>query len=230
MRYLEGIGQDLLIAMTLVRLQGARFSAGDNYLVFRFAPHLVESVIAITASAREGLQSAARRELRFLLEAAVKLSSRDFHPKAKSFEERLAGLNDRDRRFEDYVASLTYFAEFDKPEEANAAVLSLYSELSRAVHATATQFEEALSRSQRGEDAGMESVATLSKFNKLTMQVYDIVLVRMFHGLGLSLSGDIFTSILDNEPRWRFHKAKHVARLSKCFDYKHERRARPGEI
>ena len=160
----------------------------------------------------------------------VKLSSRDFHPETKTFEDRLAGLNDRDQRFEDYVASLLYFDEFEKPDEANGAILSLYSELSRYEHATMPQFQDAMARARRNEDAGMESVATLNRFNKLAFQVYDLVMVRIFHSIGLSMAGDIFTGILDDEPKWRFHKGKFVARLSKCFDYKHERRVRRGEV
>ncbi len=229
-RYLEGIAFDLIQAMTYVRLQGARYGAADDYLLLRFAPHILESVLAVTMNAKEGLQNAARRELRFVLEACVKLSSRDFHPKANSFEERLAGLNDRDQRFEDYVASLVYFDEFKTPRDANGLILSLYNELSRYVHATAPQFEDAMARARRDEDAGMESVATLNRFNKLAFQVYDLVLVRLFHGIGLSMAGDIFTGILDDEPKWRFHKGKFMAQLSKCFDYKHERRVGRGEI
>jgi hypothetical protein len=216
--------------MTYVGLQGTRYAAGNDYLLFRFAPNIVESTLSITLNAKEGLQNAARRELRFLLEASVKLSSRDFHPEAKSFEERMAGLDDRDQRFDDYVASLVYLEGFEKPEEANGAILSLYSELSRYVHATAPQFESAMARVRRDEGAGMETVATLNRFNKLAFQVYDLVLVRLFQGLGLSMAGDIFTGILDEQQKWRFHKGKFVGRLSKCFDYKHERRARRGEI
>lgn len=83
LRYLEGISADPLLAQSYVRLQGTRYSAADDYLMFRFVPHLSESVLAITMNAKEGLQNAARRELRFLLEAAMKLSSRDFHTDAR---------------------------------------------------------------------------------------------------------------------------------------------------
>jgi hypothetical protein len=230
LRYLEGINADLLSAQTYIRLQGTRYSAAEDYLMFRFAPHLSESVLAVTMNAKEGLQNAARRELRFLLEAAVKLSSRDFHADAETFEERLAGLADRGKRFEDYVGELRYFHEFEKPEEANAAILSLYGDLSLYVHAAVPQFQGAMIRSGKGEDAGTESVATLNRFNKLAFQVYDLVLVRMFFGLGLSMAGDIFTTVLDDEPKWRFHKGKFVSRMSRCFDYKHERRVRRGEM
>ncbi|MGK9233404.1 hypothetical protein KXS07_18420 [Inquilinus limosus] len=230
LRYLQGIARDLLIAQTCIRLQGMRFSAADDYLLFRFAPHIVESTLAITSNARDGLQNAARRELRFLLEAAVKLSSRDVHPDARTLEARLAGLDDRDKRFEDYVAELPYFDGSEKPDEANAAILSLYSQLSRYVHATGPQFKDAMIRERRDESAGMESVATLNRFNKLAFQVFDLVLVRLFFGLGLSLAGDVFTGVLDDFPRWKFHKGRFVARMSRCFDYKHERRVRRGEI
>ena len=229
-RYHESITSDLLTAQMYVRLQGSRFSAGDDYLLFRFAPHLVEAALAVTQNAKQGMQNAARRELRFILEAAVKLSSRDTHADAPTFEERLAGLDDRSKRFEDYVGELEYFDEFEKPEDANAEILSLYSDLSRHVHATTTQFQKAIVRSKRGESPGMESVATLNKFNKLAFRVYDLVLVRVFYGIGVSMAGDIFTGILDDEPKWRFHKGKFTGRMSRCFDYKRERRVRRDEI
>lgn len=228
--YLESITSHLLIAQTYVCLQGSRFSAGDDYLLFRFAPHLAEAALAVTFCAKEGMQNAARRELRFLLEAAVKLSSQDFNNDATTFEDRLTGLGDRTKRFEDYVAELQYFDKFEKPEEANTEALSLYSELSHYVHASVPQFENAIARSRRGESPGMETVATLNRFNKLAFRVYDLVLVRIFYGIGISLAGDIFTSNLDDEPKWRFHKGKFVGRMSCCFDYKHERRVRRGEI
>ena len=230
LRYLDGIANDFLTAQTYVRLQGSRDPVGGRFLLLRFAPHLAESTLAITMNARQGLQNAARRELRFLLEAAVKLSSRDFHPEAKTFEERLEGLNDRDKRFDQYVEDLRYWDEFEKPEDANGAILSLYRELSKFVHATEPQFSAALIRSKRGEDPGMESVATLNRFNQLAFQVYDLVLVRVFYSIGLSMAGDIFTQVFDDEPKWRFHKGKFVGRMSHCFDYKHERRVRRGEI
>jgi hypothetical protein len=120
----------------------------------------------------------------------VKLSARDIHPEAQTFETRLEGLSDREKRFEDFVGELHYFPEFEKPKEANAAILSLYAELSTYVHAAVPQFESALNRYARGEDAGMESVATLNRFNKLAFQVFDLVLVHVFQSIGLSMAGD----------------------------------------
>jgi hypothetical protein len=230
LRYLDGITYDLFAALTYVRMQASRSSAADDYLLFRFASHVVEAALAINLCAQQGLQNAARRELRFLLEAAVKLSSRDFHEDATTFEDRLAGLRAGNKRFADYVGELRYFDEFEEPQEANAEVLSLYSELCKYVHASVPQFEEAMARARRGEPAGMETVATLNRFNKLAFRVYDLVLVRIFYGIGLSLAGDIFTGILDDEPKWRFHKGKFVGRMSRCFDYKHERRVQRGEL
>jgi hypothetical protein len=137
-------------------------------------------------------------------------------------------LGDHKKRFEDYVGELNYFPEFEKPEEANAAILSLYADLSTYVHAAVTQFESALNRYARGEDTGMESVATLNRFNKLAFQVFDLVLVHIFQSIGLSMTGDTFVDMFDDMPKWRFHKGKFISRLSKCFDYKAERKARHG--
>ena len=226
LKYLESIASDFLKAHTCVRLTGTRFSASNDYLLFRFAPQLVEAVISVTMNAKEGLQNAARRELRFLVETVVKFSVCDADSRANNFDERLGLLAEREGRFEDYVARLRYFDGFERPEEANAAILSLYGELSGYVHATGPQFEDVLNRYGRGEDAGRESVATLNRFNRLAFQVYDLVLVLVFESIGLSFAGDIFVTVLDDELGWRFHKGKYVGRMSRCFDYKAERKAR----
>lgn len=226
LHYLDSITWHFLLGLTSVRLQAMRFRGEEDYLLFRFAPHLVETALVIQLAAKKGLQNSARRELRFLLEATVKLSVRDFREDATGLEERLAGLGDRQQRFEDYVAELTYFDEFEKPEEINAEILSLYAELSGYVHASLPQFAASMKRTAHGEPAGMESVATFNRFNKLAFRAYDIVLVRVFHGIGLSMAGDIFTVMLDDYVAWRYHKGKFVSRMSRCFDYKAERKTR----
>lgn len=226
LKYTQGLASDFLMALSYVRLQGTRFGAEEDLLMFRFAPSFVESVTSIQMLAHEGLQNAARRELRFVLEAAVKLSSLDFCENSADFESRLAGLGESGKRFEDYVATLSYFEEFENPKDINDEMLSLYSELSTYIHASVPNFEATMNRSRKGEPAGQETVSTLNSFNKLCFRVLDIVLVRVFHGVGLSLAGETYVHCLDNEPKWRFHKGKFTQRLSRCFDYKAERQSR----
>jgi hypothetical protein len=223
LRRMKGISSDFIRALNYAALQGTRFSAQDDFLIFRFAPSFVESVLSIQLLAHEGLQNAARRELRFILEAAVKLSAQDYCKKAKDFEARLAGLSARDKKFEVYAKGLTYFSSFENPQEANTEVQSLYAELSGFVHASEPQFRAALNRNRKSETIGMETVATLNRFNDLFFQVLDIVLVRIYHGFGLSLAGDTFIQCFDSESKWRFHKGKYTKRMSRCFDYKAER-------
>ena len=55
-----------------------------------------------------------------------------------------------------------------------------------------------------------------------------MVLVLIFHGLGLGLAGDVFTVALDDIQTWKFHKGKYVSTLAKYFDYKVERKQRRG--
>jgi len=223
LKYLEDISGDFIEAQTMIRLMGSRFSADEQYALFRFAPYISESVLAVQMCAKQGMQNVARRELRFLLEAFVKLSSIDSSRASISFEERIASLGDRSRRFEDYVANLPYFEQFAKTEDIKAEILSLYSALSVYVHATDAQFKENLRREKRGDSLGMEGIKTLNAFNRLAFQVFDIALVHSFYGLGLGLAGDVFTSALDDMPKWKFHKGRFIKELSACFDYKAER-------
>lgn len=227
LRRLEGLAEDFVAAVSYARMMSTHLPGRNNYLLTQFSGQLVESANAITQNAREGMQNPARRELRFILEMAIKLSVHDKNHDM-SLENRLAALHDSKERFEDYVAQLTYFSEFEKPEEANAAALHLYRALSVFVHPTAPQFEDVMRREARGEPPGMESIGTLDRFGDLALQVYDLVLIRVFTAMGVSMAGDMFTGGFDEMPKWRFHKAPFMKRLSKCFDYKHERKKRAG--
>src|ERR1051326_5033436 len=222
LRRLGGLADDFVLGISAARLMSNRLPGRERYLLNQFSGQLVESANAITQNAREGMQNPARRELRYMLEMSVKLSVRD-NEHHTSLDDRIAALQASEERFEDYVAQLAYFPEFEKPEVANAAVSSLYKALSVFVHPTAPQLEEMLRREARGEPLGMESIGTLDRFNDLAFQVYDLVLVRVFTPMGVSMAGDIFTGWLDGRAAWRFHKGKFIKRLSKCFDYKHER-------
>jgi hypothetical protein len=227
LRRLEGLADDFVLAVGYARMMSNHLPARDNYMLTQFSGQLVESANAITQNAREGMQNPARRELRFMLEMAIKLSVRDNHHEM-SLDDRLSALNDSAERFEDYVAQLAHFPEFENPEDANADALCLYKALSRFVHPTAPQFEDVMRREARGEPPGMESIGTLDRFNDLALQVYDLVLVRVFTAMGVSMAGDMFTGMFDDMPKWRYHKAKYIKRLSKCFDYKYERKKRAG--
>jgi hypothetical protein len=57
-------------------------------------------------------------------------------------------------------------------------------------------------------------------------RVNDIALTLYFHGLGLSMIGDIFVTALDDTPKWKYHKGKYVGCVSAYFDYRHERNIR----
>lgn len=94
------------------------------------------------------------------------------------------------------------------------------------VHPSKRQIEEHISLADAGSPMGFESVKSLGEVRQLLIRTFDFLLVLIFHGLGLGVSGDVFTVLLDEDRNWKFHKAKYTKVVSAFFDYKEERKTR----
>ena len=105
-------------------------------------------------------------------------------------------------------------------------IRSTYAELCRYVHRSPAQIRETLRAFEDGVFLGFETADQLDAFVKLLARVYDLLLVMHFNALGMSLTGDVFVHILDEDEKWPFHKTKFVKLLSTYFDYKSERQNR----
>lgn len=223
LKYLSSICNDYIIGLKYVSLMGMRFDAQDKSLLLAYQDLLTESLLMALEASLQGIRNVCRRELRYVLEHSVKLLSLDQNQINVPLSEKAALLNDRGKRFEDYVSDLKLFDEFSAKENFKNEILSLYSYLSTITHPSHDSLQEVERLSKKGVYTSMESVSALNTLAKNFFNVLDVSLVLVFHSIGLGLAGDVFVQCLDDEKKWKFHKGKFVKELSKCFDYKAER-------
>ncbi|MBS0253608.1 MAG: hypothetical protein JSR78_21335, partial [Proteobacteria bacterium] len=98
--------------------------------------------------------------------------------------------------------------------------------LSTKVHASTGGIGSDLWRFEKGQHIGFETIGDVNKINDLFAEVLDISLAAVFQSFDAGLLGDIFVDVLDDAPKWAFHKTRLVSSISAHFDYKIERR--PG--
>lgn len=220
---LDRITQDFILAVRAATLAFNRYPESNKWLLHRFIDDFLESAIAVLMLARQGVFNVGRRELRYLLEAAVKHVFVDQAVAEESpLEERLAFLNSPrrvPRSSVDPVDHLTIRMLAD-PASLKATVHSAFGNLSGYTHLSKRQLDERLRRAERGEYGGFESAATLEAFNRLLVQIYDVILALVFEGIGPAFTGDLFVGVFDELPSWRFHKTKFVGTMSLYFNYK----------
>jgi len=226
---LENITVDFILALRMAFLMSSRFEGHANFLVFRYFDLLIEAVASVHFLIKEGMLNSAKRELRYILETSIKLSFIDVVYTDKSLKWKKDELKKRtpfSKWLEVWKSEFIFFEDFKEAVEFKNAIKSAYGDLSQEIHISIQQLENYESRSKKGEPIGLEKSKTFAKITKQTFQVYDLCLPLIYHCLGLSLAGDIFTLNFDDNRNWKFHKGKYTRRLSTCFDYKHERQNR----
>lgn len=200
----------------------------DNSLMYGFSDDFLESAIDVASGVMIGTHHAARRELRYLLENAVKVVYVDQQRPAGSIEERIRFLSEGVPRGKIDVVDDVDLQALDAATQADfrARARSLFGELSGFVHPSKEQLSLRLKRSREGRGAGFDTARELERASKTMFQVYDIVIVLLCHGIGLSMTGDLFIQVWDEHPGWPFHKGRFTQELSRYFDYKAERKHR----
>jgi hypothetical protein len=201
-------------------------SISENSLSLRLTDDYVQSAVSIRAMAMNGAHDPAKRELRFLLEATVKYLLVDQRLPSSDFSNKLQFLKDNVPRSSVDIVDDLVLSGLSAAEQTSlkSEVKDIYAKLSAFVHPSITQIQEDIERYRRGEHLGFESAKEVERFAENSFRVFDIVLVLLFHGVGLGLAGDIFTAALDRIPDWKFHKGKYMHVLSRHFDYKVERK------
>lgn len=218
--------QDFCWAVHAASMYFTRYPDNGLTLIQASMDDLIQSAIAIYSLGRDGIFNVGRRELRYMIEAAVKAVYIDENVASSTpLIDRIAMASDNAQlpRSSVEVVDRLPFRMLSGHDRFTAAVKSAFGSLSSYVHTSKPQLEEQLRRVQRGEHIGFESAATLRAFNEVVRQVFDLVLVLVFEGIGPSFTGDMFVGLFDKRPEWRSHKGRFVREVSASFDYKTER-------
>jgi len=224
--YLERLTHDFIAGVRVARFTFTRYPDGHNWVLQTFIGDFLESALSVKALATEGIFNSCRRELRYMIEAAVKYVYIDQQfPGNAPVLDRLALLDNTSKLPRSSVASMDQLTlrNLTDKEALRNAVHSAFGALSGYTHLSRIQLNERMRRAERGEYTGFESAKTLEAFNRVAFQVYDVVLALIFEGIGPSFTGDLFIQVLDSRPEWRYHKGRFVAEVSRGFDYKEER-------
>jgi len=199
----------------------------ENSMMFRLVLDTMQSPIAIQSLIETGLHNPARRELRYVLESAVKYLHVDEALPQAPLPEKLDFLHHGVPR-----SSISVIDDVDVSLPApamprfRADVKDVFKQMSGFVHPSRRQIDAYLRQFDKGSWPGNESVSEAWKMSRLVFRVYDLVLVLLFTGVGPSLAGDIFVHVFDDEPEWKFHKGTHMKQHSQLHDAKHERQSR----
>lgn len=224
--YLSRLTRDFILGIRAMWLAFTRYPDSGQWLQSRFTDDFLESAVSIYSLASQGVFNAGKREMRYMLEAAVKYVFVDQQLEGDAtLESRLAVLNDTSRVPRSTVDPVDKIILRMVPDSAafSGAVHSSFGALSAYTHMSARQLEERFRRAERGEFSGFEGPKTLESFNGVIAQTYDLVLVLLMEGIGPTFTGDLFVQVFDGEPGWKFHKGRFVREVSRTFDYKAER-------
>jgi hypothetical protein len=224
-KHLTRLTHDFLFCIHSCWLAFTRYPDGRHWLLQGATDQLVESAIALPALVEQGIFGAARRELRFMLEAVTKYVLVDQSVSGSTpVAARVKYLHENVRRSSiDPIEDVKLRLVTDTVGFKND-VKSQFGDLSAYVHPSQDQIGDLFSRIDRGEGPGFEGPADIRRLNAQTSKVLDIVLALYFEGIGPSFTGDVFVHVLDDLENWKFRRTKYVSQIDRFFDYKHERK------
>jgi hypothetical protein len=227
LRYIRRFSNDASVLLRLCYSYSARAKEfSKNSLVVQSTDDLAQSIMAGWLLVEGGLINPVRRELRYVIESCIKYLYADQQCAGKPLAERVQFLKTVDSSI-DVRYELKLGAMHD--DDAKHFVDELYDayrDCCAYVHVSPSQVDERLKQAERGGALGYETPDELRKLGRLMFRVYDMALTLYFHGYDLSMTGDVFVGVLDDQEKWSFHKGKYVPVVSAYYDYKHERNMR----
>ncbi len=202
--------------------------AGDiyvNFLTIHAIDDLLQSAIGILSMLENGIYNPVKRELRYLIEMMTKFVIVDYDKMGESLKTKTEYLNKEIPNSSIEIID-NYNPPFkkEKNKEFKNEVKDFFYKSCAYVHPSKKQVDEQIRNYTTGNTIGFESAKMFGTTNKLLFRAYDMILTMIFHGFGLSMSGDLFIQLFDENSKWKFHKGKYVRELSKLFDYKQERK------
>lgn len=187
---------------------------------------LFQSAISIPVLAAEGLWSAARRELRFLLEASTKQAVIQQEAYSVSIQEKLT-------KFDQLLASSSIscknrlsldLLEQNMKTQFLEEVGRLYGEGSKYVHLSPEQVKNRMLAVEAGHTMGFEGIDEAKIATELAARTMAASIILLLHGVPSYVAGDLLVESDGTSRDWFFAQSKFIASADAMFDYKHERK------
>lgn len=204
----------------------------DNHLLSYLAQDILQSSISLITLAMEGLQSVAKRELRFLVEASLKICFVQQKSYQSTIAEKLAQF---DKELSSQRISIKQNLNLSMvPEKQRDAfaeeVGRVYGLTSNYVHLTPSQIRQRIVAVDDGRTAGKENAPDIDELNGLISRGLVVSLVFLFHSVPEYVAGDWLVEDDGATVNWYFTGSRFIAGIDSYFDYKHERQTRAGDI
>lgn len=204
----------------------------DTHLLSYLSNEIIESAVSVVALASEGMHSVATRELRYLIEASIKIC----FVQQKSFS---STIEDKLSKFNAELASQRISIKKNLTLELLPDALQgqfveeagrLYGFASNFVHLSPQQILDSIERTKAGVSAGKERPADVESFNRFAERSMAVSLVLLFHSVPSWVAGDWFVEADETSVAWHFSASRFIAGIDSYFDCKHERQTRIEEV
>lgn len=224
-------------SIVLSYLMGLHFIVADTsrdpkyastHLLYPLSQDILQSAMSILTLTVEGHLSVARRELRFLIEASIKIAAIQQQSYSSLLVEKLAEF---DKDLKTSSISIKKSIDLHFLSEKDRAALDeeigrLYGLTSKHVHLTPYQIEKSIEALKAGVTAGKERPEDITELNKLTERAMAISLVLLFHCVPSWVAGGWLVQQDGSSVSWLFMQSRFIAALDAAFDYKAERQER----
>jgi hypothetical protein len=197
----------------------------STHLLYYIAQDYIESAISIIALVMEGVHNVVRRELRFLIEASVKVCMVQQRSYASSIREKIV-------EFSTQLSSPSVSIKRNiilglLPENLRGAFIEevgrVYGLTSRYVHLAPEQILERIAAVDAGRTAGKESAADIKALNLVLSRGLACSLVLLFHSVPSWVAGDWLVEEDGSTNDWYFVGSRFLTGMDSHFDYKSER-------
>lgn len=211
----------------LIQDAGRDSKFSETNILYFLSDDIFESIMSIKSLVHDGIHNPCCRELRYILEASMKLS----YVQQRRFD-RSVGENIEFFRASLDSASISIKKDIDLyllPVDEHVAFLNntgkLYSETSNFVHLTSEQLYRRIRLFEAGVVLGFERAEDVKRLNDLIFRVLACSFVYLAHAVPVWVLGDWFVEKDGSSVNWEYLKSKYIAYIDQYFDYKFERQS-----
>jgi len=230
---LDQISNDFLYGLRFCVMDTGRdHNFWDNHLLSFMSQDILQSCYSILSLARDGVRNPCKRELRFLLELAIKqcfieqsLPNASVQIKVKKYKDL---LNTSSISIKSQL-ELTLLSAQTKAEFLED-IGRFYGATSKYVHLTPDQVLERIALVSNGITAGKEGLSEIREMIQFLGKGYAMILVLIFHSVPSYIAGDFLVETDGTSNKWYFQASKYIAEIDSYFDYKHERQNQLEQI